>query len=256
MTSPSDTVLQSAAISYVALGWPVLPLLPRDKKPATKHGLHDATTDPDLVEAWWTAHPDYNIGLRTGITFDVLDLDGDAALASINLIAPGYKHAGPVSCTGRGYHLLFAPSGARNGAGMLPGLDFRGDGGYIVAPPSIHPSGHDYFWVRPVSTPLPPTPEWLISLLTYKGPDRENRKPTGPVAQALGMLSTADELAKMGVQVRQVGNRLVARCPLGTHKDTDPSFNIYPDDSFFCFGCMAWGDALNLVRFQRDGTLR
>lgn len=243
-------------MSYAAAGWPVLPLRPRDKVPATRHGLHDASDDPAQVEAWWTRWPNANIGLRTGIAFDVLDLDGEAALTSLKLVAPGYKHPGPVSSTGKGLHLLFAVTGSRNGAALRPGIDWRGDGGYIVAPPSIHPSGSVYTWRKPATLPLPAAPDWLTDLLTFRKEPKPSKTPSAILSTALSMLSVQEELAKMGVTLRNVGSRLVTRCPLGTHRDSTPSFNVYPNDTFYCFGCHAWGDALNLVNFQRTGSLR
>jgi hypothetical protein len=244
-------------MSYAAAGWPVLPLKVRDKVPATKHGLHDATDDPEQVERWWTINPNYNIGLRTGIAFDVLDLDGPAAIASLNAIVPGYRHAGPFSMTGKGYHLLFAPTGSRNGAALRPGIDWRGDGGYIVAPPSIHPSGSIYTWdtARGPNTPLPAAPDWLVKLLSFRE-EKKPTEPTKPVMTALGMLSLREEVEHLGTELRRVGSRYVGRCPFGTHSDTSPSFNIYPNETFYCFGCGAWGDALNIVNFARTGELR
>ncbi|MGH7487948.1 MAG: bifunctional DNA primase/polymerase, partial [bacterium] len=59
--------LATAALEYAARGWPVLPIRPRAKLPLTEHGLHDATTDPELITQWWERWPDANIGIRTGV---------------------------------------------------------------------------------------------------------------------------------------------------------------------------------------------
>src|SRR5690242_2109256 len=72
--------LGAAALAYAGHGWPVFPLKPRDKIPlipkaAGGNGVHDATTDTEQITAWWTAHPDANIGLAAGVAFWVLDAD-------------------------------------------------------------------------------------------------------------------------------------------------------------------------------------
>jgi len=170
----------SIALAYAARGWRVFPCAPRAKVPATKNGCHDATTDANRIYEWWTQTPDANIGLATGrpkagpLTgeeFFVVDIDegGD----------PWYRaHDFPItheSRTGRGgRHLLFAiPSGAtvRNSAGTLhPGVDIRGDGGYIVAAPSIHPSGAVYGWLDcdgdVPEGPCAEAPDWLIEAIS------------------------------------------------------------------------------------------
>lgn len=248
--------LREEAIAYAQRGWPVLPLRPRDKPPLTKHGLHDATTKIEIAEHWWDQWPEANIGLRTGIAFDVLDIDGPAGLKSMADF--NYKHIGPVSKTGKGYHLLFQVTGAKNGAAMRPGLDFRGNGGYIVAPPSIHPLGHAYAWSHYSSTlPLPEPPEWLLDMVMPK--------PTLPSAGSIlfpnpavdtmrERLDIEEQLGRLGVTLRSLGKRRVARCPF--HEDSTPSLTVYPDDTFYCFGCQAWGDALNVANFRLKGALR
>jgi hypothetical protein len=226
----------------------------------TKRGLLEATDDPNQVEWWWSRTPDANIGLRTGIAFDVLDLDGPEGLASLTQIAPGYKHDGPVGATGKGFHLLFGVTGKRNFANPMgkesatPGIDFRGDGGYIVAAPSIHPNGHAYRWHRPAMLPLPAAPAWLWDL--FPKPVAPAAGPNRMAEVARGLLDTAEEMSRLGVILRPAGGGLLkGLCPF--HKEDTPSLVVYPDDrGFFCFGCNEWGDALNLVRYQREGRLR
>lgn len=226
-------------------------------------GLLDASVDPDVIRGWWRKHPEANIGLRTGVGFDVLDIDGPEATATLLTYEPGYRHPGPVSATGKGFHLLFAVSGAKNAAKMagVP-LDFRGVNGYIVAAPSIHPQGHQYSWAR--SGPLPGIPDWLRTLLF---PPPVEKKVHGidnvidaakaklpPILQIVGLLAKGE--------INLIGNKNGAgvhrtNCFLGTHGDSTPSFTIYEwDDSFFCHGCRSWGDSLNLQNFINTGRLR
>ena len=128
------------------------------KHPLTANGLHDATTDPAIIRAWWHRWPWANIGIATGAGsgFFVLDVDGDVGQTTLD----GYeaKH-GRLPDTveaitgGGGRHILFEYPGfhvktSNNmiGKTRTPKLDIKGDGGYIVAPRSLHLSGRRYEW--------------------------------------------------------------------------------------------------------------
>lgn len=147
--------LAAWAVRYARHGWPVFPLRAGQKTPATKHGCKDATTDIDHIARWWRTHPDHNIGLATGVTVDVLDLDGETGATTFDEWAEAH-HATPdidgtpiVETPGGGIHIYGAPTGAGNRAGMLPSVDWRGHGGYVVAPPSRHPNGGLYRFADP-----------------------------------------------------------------------------------------------------------
>lgn len=146
----SPTALVEAALWYAAHGQPVFPCRPEGKAPLTRHGFTDATTDPAVIRAWWKAAPLANIGLPTGVLFDVIDIDRPEGLVRFY-----EKHMDPgdsppvraISLTPHGRHLFFdAQPEARNKAGLLPGVDVRALGGYVVAPPSRTPDGM-YRWV-------------------------------------------------------------------------------------------------------------
>ncbi len=191
-----------AALLYARHGWPVFPCHhperggcscgARDcaspgKHPRTRRGLRDATTNSEVIRRWWRAWPKVNVAIRTGATTGrrgrpglvVLDVDpphgGDDSLQA--LIA---EH-GPLPATGLvhtgsgGAHVYFAHPGAsiRNNAGtkLGPGLDVRGDGGYVIAPPSQHVSGGTYRWGRHVNPA--PLPAWVVDRLVtprYQAP--------------------------------------------------------------------------------------
>jgi len=121
------------------------------KVPLISGGFKNASQDQAQVEQWWTHHPEAGIGVPTGsITgFDVLDVDGEEGLWSLKQYEAEH---GPVPdtyvvITGRGchYYLEHDPE-MKNRAGFLPGLDVRGEGGYVVVPPSLHESGESYRW--------------------------------------------------------------------------------------------------------------
>jgi hypothetical protein len=171
-------VFRDDALTYAALGWPVFPLRPRDKRPVIPaahepghgcrgecgregHGFYDATTDPDQIEAWAARFPDANIGIRCGGQGpDVLDVDGpdgEASLAELGGVQPGWIE----SRSGRGRHFWFQAAAPRR-IGFKPGLEWCGQGGYVVAPGSIHPTGAAYSWTsgEPPRS-LPPAPAWV-----------------------------------------------------------------------------------------------
>lgn len=134
------------------------------KHPKTKNGLHDATSDPAQIMAWWGKWSEANIGLRTGDGVFVVDVDGEAGREFLK----GRGVPETLSArTGRGVHLYFyAPEGVcvRNRAKVGPELDVRGDGGYVLAPPSEHASGVAYEWIDE-DMAIADAPEWLVELV-------------------------------------------------------------------------------------------
>jgi hypothetical protein len=198
--------LRDAALGYASRGIPVLPLhyplphhgdlrpVPGDEQLAEEircscrdpgcgqpakhplgalvpHGVKDATTNRARVLAWWTRHPLANVGLATGHRFDVLDVDGPTGTHAIAEFAAEHAlhSAGPLARTGGGgWHFYLAPTGLGNTHPHgFERVDWRGRGGYVVAPPSRHHSGHPYQWVsgRDLDTPLAEVPVPLLERL-------------------------------------------------------------------------------------------
>jgi hypothetical protein len=142
------------------------------------HGVKDATTNRARILAWWTRHPQANIGLATGHTFDVLDIDGPEGEQAIRELAAthGLQSCGPLVRTGGGgWHYYLAPTGLGNVQPQgLEHVDWRGRGGYVVAPPSPHASGQAYQWIlgRELETPLAEIPAPLRARLEHRPPQR------------------------------------------------------------------------------------
>jgi Bifunctional DNA primase/polymerase, N-terminal len=243
--------LRDAALGYASRGIPVLPLhhplphhgdlqpVPGDQPRAVRsgcscrdpgcgqpgkhpigslapHGVKDATTDRARVLAWWTRHPQANIGLATGHRFDVLDVDGPAGEQAIREFAAehGLASSGPLVRTGGGgWHYYLTPTGLGNPSPWeLPGVDWRGRGGYVVAPPSRHHCGRPYRWAagRDLDTPPGTVPAVLMERLERRPPQRPasavqlpaaGDSPAGGYAQA----ALAAELAR--VAAAPVGQR-------------------------------------------------
>jgi len=168
------------ALEYASNGWPVFPLQPREKQPLgalAPHGCKDATTDLAQVIAWWTAAPDANIGVATGGGRWVLDLDDFEARERLEAAGVTIPEGVPASTTGKGAHLWFAGD-MGNRTKVVEKVDVRGTGGYVVAPPSIHPNGSTYKWVGGIP-PFAGLPAAPTSLTVFLG---TGKKP--PVAEA------------------------------------------------------------------------
>ena len=139
------TLLQ-ATLAYARRGAPVFPCEPGGKRPITRNGHWDATTDPRVIERWWERWPSANVGVPTGKKSGLVVLDVDLHAGGPESLAKLERAGGPVPKTakartgGGGIHIFFRdPPEAeiRNSAGLLgPGLDVRGEGGYVVVPPS------------------------------------------------------------------------------------------------------------------------
>lgn len=147
-----------AALEYAAMGWAVFPLKPRSKEPATAHGFKDATTDAAQVAEWWAERPGCNIGVSLGApsgnVFAIdIDVDEGGDYDGWDALREWERENGELpetasTITGKGgSHILYRASGeVRPSANNLTHIDIRGDGSYIVAPPSIHPNGQRYEW--------------------------------------------------------------------------------------------------------------
>ncbi|MBI2855092.1 MAG: bifunctional DNA primase/polymerase [Chloroflexi bacterium] len=162
------------------------------KHPRTLNGFLDATTNGASITDWWRRWPNANIGLATGAVSGLVVLDVDTQKGGPDSLKVLEMRYGTLPATiesitgGGGRHIFFYHPGVaiRDSAGKLgTGLDVRGDGGYVVAPPSLHASGRRYEWEassHPYEVPLAPLPEWLLRLLLNNNvamPTNEN--PTG-----------------------------------------------------------------------------
>jgi len=139
---PKKFDLLASALWYASVGLWVFPLQPGHKKPYRgSRGLKEDTTDPDLIRLWWSSRPTANIGIATGHRVDVIDIDGRKGVKSWSdnddMIAE-LTHLGHVATPRPGGTHIYMPAveGRGNKAGLLPGIDYRGTGGYVVAPPS------------------------------------------------------------------------------------------------------------------------
>ena len=264
-----------AALAYAARGWLVVPLHnPKQgvcscrkkncsspgKHPRTEHGLKDGSKDPKQIALWWEKWPDANLGILTGQESGllVLDVDGEEGKAALKALTAAHGTLPKTPCvkTGRkgadgkrkGCHYYFrAPEGVliRNSVGntnpLGKGLDIRADGGYVVAPPSLHPSGLHYEWLAP-EQPLAEIPPWMLAQLTGAKP-----APAPNAAHAQGeviaeggrnaaLASLAGSMRRRGMTTEAIEAALVkendARCkpplPAGEVREIARSVARYP----------------------------
>lgn len=202
---PQPSRLGRAALAYAErFGWAVLPLhstkdgrctcgnpgcASPGKHPITPHGVKDANKDPTVITRWWRRWPWANVGVATGAASGVFVLDVDGTAGRESLAELEEKHGKlpdtieQITGSG-GRHILFKYPGQpiANKVCLAPGLDVRGDGGYIVAPPSLHVSGRRYEWEvssRPGAVPLAEAPGWLLELLQPVGGQGMSRTTEG-----------------------------------------------------------------------------
>jgi Bifunctional DNA primase/polymerase, N-terminal len=245
--------LRDAAVGYASRGIPVLPLhypllhrsglqpVPGDQPPPTRaacscrdpgcgqvgkhplgslvpHGVKDATTNRARILAWWTRHPQANIGLATGHRFDVLDVDGPTGARIIQDLAAAHDlhSSGPLVRTGGvGWHFYLAPTDLGNVHPRgLAYVDWRGRGGYVVAPPSRHASGHPYQWIE--GRTLEVSPGEVPAVLWERLQPCQRQRPPEPVqlpaagdgtGDRYAQTALAQELARVATAPRGQRNR-------------------------------------------------
>jgi hypothetical protein len=165
--------IAQAARAYAAHGWSVVPVEPRGKRPIVAwHEFQQRIAGADEIAAWYRHWPRANVAIVTGAVSGLVVLDVDPRHHGVRSLEERVLAHGPLPVTpeartgGGGRHLYFAHPGGnvQNRVGMAPGLDLRGDGGCVVAPPSVHESGGLYAWVTargPDDVETAALPPWL-----------------------------------------------------------------------------------------------
>lgn len=187
---------------YAALGWRVFPVHEMGsqgvcscaegaacgrpgKHPRVPDGVNEATNERVAIESWWTRWPRASIGVATGRASNLTVVDADASEGKpgvVNLTTISAPHGGVpgtlcANTGGGGLHLYFShcatlPTGANV---LAEAIDVRNDGGYVIAPPSLHKSGEKYAWRNPQIAELLPVPEWMLALLSQPAARRSRR---------------------------------------------------------------------------------
>lgn len=198
--------LKQWALYYASKGLAVFPLAPRDKKPAIQTGFKSATTSMDQVKEWWAQNPNYNIGIATGqasgglVVID-LDVDEEKGKNGYETLKEWQREHEELpdswtSITGRGgYHFFYkSTEPEKSRVELYDAVDIRADGGYIVAPPSLHPNGRRYEWEYSPDFPLTEVNDTVKAFLHPKQEKQETFKmsetiPEGQRVESLVKLS-------------------------------------------------------------------
>ncbi len=250
--------LLTAALRYAARGWPALPLVPArcngdgGKTPLVKGGAYAATTDETQIRAWWSRWPVANVGISCGPTsgLAIVDLDfkpdkgknGPAAFAALEA-KHGPMPMGPRVRRGDSRHVYVGNHDRlRNAVDVLPGIDVRAAGGYVVAPPSFHPLGGRYEWVSDTELmEIPPAPDWLIDALTVRTKLPPRRRPVRPADQPVHPSMAEVESCALSDRMNAARGQVTiddvlgeedlpatpSPCPL--HQGDDDNFKSYAD---------------------------
>lgn len=255
------------------LGIAVLPILARSKSPALDSWAEYQERLPTMFELKaWFGRDGYNLAVITGwqnlviVDFDDLGIFGQW-LAGLDSERFAKAWATYRVSTSRGVHLYFYTDEPTR-AGKLPGIDIKAGGGYALAPPSVHPSGALY-----VGTDRPENIQHVSSIEAmlpgYTKLEREfspppngegvdpfdvammRELPSGAIEAIKARVSIADILGQQNGTHRRTW---LTTCPL--HGDKQPSFAIYPDQHFYCFGCGAHGDAIDLYAMMHHVSIR
>lgn len=192
-----------AALDLAERLGPVFPCKPGDKTPITTHGFKDATRDAKRIRAWWRTNPDANIGLVTGPTSGLLVIDvdprngGDTTFARLEGEHGAVEPTLRASTGGGGFHVFvqMPDSVIRQGKDVLgPGVDIKAEGGYVIVPPSVHPSGASYAWENNRAPAA--CPPWLVSLAAPRTkratPATNGARPLKSAAPSSGNGATAE----------------------------------------------------------------
>lgn len=196
-----------AALEYAAAGLPVLPL--DGKIPRNENGLKRASADVAVIAEWVRRWPAMGLGIRTGAESGLVVLDVDVQHGGAGTLKALEQEHGKlpkvpeVLTGGGGRHIYFRHPGGvvRNSAGTLgPGLDVRGDGGYVVAPPSVHESGRPYLWTTTLDQqPLAEPPPWLLE------PAARTNGAAAPIGEAIPEGERDSTLASLAGTMRRRG---------------------------------------------------
>ncbi|MDQ3541816.1 MAG: bifunctional DNA primase/polymerase, partial [Chloroflexota bacterium] len=191
------------------------------------HGVTEATTDPQTIDQWWALFPDANLGLATGFRsgINVVDIDpdkgGEDSWENLERLHEPVDDTWWVETGSGGYHIYFsADDTVRNSASLLgPGIDVRGEGGYVIAPPSRHATGGAYAWSTALNhktLPNPaPMPEWLVQRLSGGRRVNRDRALTNPLPERITeggrnvwMSSIAGSMRRRGMSLQAIESAL------------------------------------------------
>ncbi|WP_226578830.1 phage/plasmid primase, P4 family [Acuticoccus sediminis] len=230
-----------AALALAKRGWPVFPCNPEadkvkgSKRPLTEHGLKDASTDAGTIRGWWGRWPEALIGLPTGPGLGAFVVDLDPREKSCSELwdelealigAPLGEPIVAVTQSG-GWHLYYAwpdlgpgeKLGNRSGkrSGLPAHVDVRGEGGYVIAPPSVMLDGRRYEWRSGPTRGLTAAPAELIDCILRRGRFAKEEEPARPRGAPV---ETSERVRKYALAALDAEVRKAAAAPNGERNET------------------------------------
>jgi Bifunctional DNA primase/polymerase, N-terminal len=209
----------AASLEYAKRAWSIFPCVYLTKEPAVQRGFYSATSNPETIRRWLGGGFRRNLAVRTGLASGVwvLDVDDPDALTALE------DHHGALPTTlrsqsSRGTHLWFkctSPIPSSSGR-VAPGIDCKGEGGYIVVPPSVHPTGVVYRWLN--DEPIADAPEWLVRLARKPAPSPSTPKTHHRAPGAYGAAALKVEIDALANAPRGSRNHALNRASFALHQ--------------------------------------
>lgn len=247
-----------AALAYLEADLSVIPVWPRDKRPLQSWKAYQVRrpTRPEVM-SWWKRWPDAGVGVVCGRVSGLAVVDCDPRNGDgLTTLADRLPRTPTAETGGGGWHFYFRPLPGERLAkvpSLLPGIDLQGDGSYVIAPPSIHPSGRPYHWLpgRALGeVPLAPLPLFIRQLITLRL-QRETEAEQSCRPMPRGTRLTLDAVLGVLRGVRRCGHGWVALCP--AHDDQVPSLSVGDGGGrplLHCFAGCTFGEILAALRAE------
>ena len=214
-----STVLDHA-IEYARKGMRVFPCDPATKRPYTTHGFKDASTDERQIREWWAQNPDAMIGFHPGDKIVVIDVDlkedGSSGYDTLKRLEAKYGKLPDTVCSQTprgGRHFFFRTSGhamrgpnGTNVFGPNSCVDIRGNGGYVILPPSARADGRQYEWIAaPDESTFADVPEWVLNEIGRNKPQHGPAEESSEVQEPIYEGSRDSQLTSIAGTLRRVG---------------------------------------------------
>ena len=221
------------------------------------YGFKDASRDPVIIQRMFKQYPRANVGIATGSISNIIVIDidprNDGDVTWKELVP--YYLAPEVATGGGGKHIYYRYQAEKMPKILGPGVDIKTDGGYIVAPPSVHPdTKKTYQWlpechIKNMAIPLS-LPPWVTEAIQQQKAVKPKRTASGPYLQDIGL---QDEILALLGDWTQKGDEYKACCPV--HSEQKPSFYVnFVKGTFHCFGCDFKGHVAELKQVLIDGS--
>ena len=257
MSGDDVTRADNAALGYRRAGLSVIATRPEDKRPCGPWKAYQRRRPTeDEVHSWYRHHPGAGVGIVCGSISGLVVVDGDPRNGGgLAELAPRLPPTPTVETGGGGRHYYFhLPIGLRVAKvpALLPGVDLQAEGSYVVAPPTVHPSGRPYRWLPGLAlgdVPLAPLPLVVRHLLALHRPPPADRPVPARARRGHDAGPSLETVLSRLEGVRRVGSGWLARCP--AHPDREPSLSVGAGEGgrllLHCFAGCDFGEIVHAL---------